>query len=202
MWEPPPPPPKRPNRGRSYSVRSDPLEWLFYGRLNFELEAEILPFLSVELSPMFITNSDPAGLEATIAPGIRQHSAGWGPLSGGALSVGFWPQQRALRGTVLRLIFSNQAVRYRTSVDEATRLERRLLAYFGSHTVYSGFTIVGGFGLGFELNRQRRCFSNGPSSNCKDDDYLIDLGNGRAVDMNSWAHPLVTVVRISLGVTF
>ncbi|HTU60114.1 MAG TPA: hypothetical protein VMF89_16795, partial [Polyangiales bacterium] len=69
-------------------------------------------------------------------------------------------------------------------------------------TVYSGFTIVGGFGLGLELNQERRCFASGPTSDCKENDFLINLGNGRAVDLNSWAYPIVTLVRISLGVTF
>ncbi len=196
----------------AFSVRTDPIEWLYFGKLRFELEMQVYKFISVELDPMFVTDSSPPGTNSELKGLLLQKSNGWGPLAGAALGVGVWPGGKAMKNTVLRVIFTNYALNYRTkwfngeTVDEVSHVERQLFLFLGSHSVWSGFTIAGGFGLGVELNRQRRCFLNNGdvTQDCPEDRQLIALTpqGSSAVDLHSWAHPLQTMMRFSLGATF
>jgi len=193
-------------------VRIDPFNWLLDGRLGIELEAEVLSFLSVELVPMFVVSEQPPFIGRAFDELVTQHSNGIGALAGTSLGVGFWFSRKALHGTVLRAIFTNYGLSYRSldadgeTYDELAHTERHLYGYLGSHTVMGGFTIAGGVGLGVELNRQRRCFegpgTTNPTSDCPKDELQLARGATSVWDMNSWTHPVQILGRISLGVTF
>lgn len=218
VYEPPPPPPGRPpeaaGRGRpTLSVRLDPLNWLLDGRLGLELEAELLSFLSVELVPMFVVNDVPPTLDQAFDGVVSQHSNGIDALAGSSIAAGFWLNGTPLKGTVVRAVFTNYALTYRATdargeLDEVSHTERRLYGFIGNHSVWGVFTLTGGFGLGVELNEQRRCFPDGSmgpaSSDCTRRDLLIALNRARTArgNLNSATHPVELMFRLSLGVTF
>jgi hypothetical protein len=148
---------------REFSVRFDPLNWLLLGRLRVELEATLWKFISLELIPAFVTSQSPIALNyAGLDDPLRQHSHGIGPLSGASLGAGVWLSGEPFRGYVLRLNFANYSYVYRSAdeqgpIDRVTFTERRLMAFFGSHSRFGPFTFAGGFGLGYELHRVERC---------------------------------------------
>lgn len=208
----PPPPPQKPRAGfemPSFSVRIDPLTWIIEGQLGVEVEVELAKFLSVELVPLFVTAESPPA----VPDAITQSSNGIGALAGGTLGVGFWPGGKPLRGTVLRVILRNAGYTYAsrddagTLYDELSHTERHLYGFIGSHSVWGIFTIAGGFGLGVDLDRERRCFENedvaSPTSNCRRDELLLANPNDpRPWDLHGWLHPVQYMARLSLGVTF
>lgn len=213
----PPPPPRKPEAGFElprFSVRLDPFNWLIEGRLGLELEAELLPFLSLEIVPVLVVNDSPPAITRAFDDEVTQHSNGLGALAGTSIGVGLWPSGKVLEGTVVRAIFTNYGLSYRSHterggrVDQLSHTERHLYGYIGSHRVLGGFfTLAGGVGLGVELNRQKRCFeADGPTSDCRRDRLLLRRdspeGETTAFDMNSWSHPVQLLFRFSLGVTF
>lgn len=215
-YEPAPPPPPAPRRRKipDFSIRVDPFNWLLEGRLGFELEAEVWEFISVELVPVFVANSDPPVFNLGSFPAeIRQKSNGLGAMAGASISAGFWLEGKPFEGHVLRAIFTNEGYAYTTRddqgiIDEVTHTERRFFGYFGSHARWGVFTIAGGLGLGIELNDQQRCFDGSvdgtPTEDCSKDQLLIKLDRNavNVIDLNGYLHPAYLMGRISLGFVF
>ncbi len=221
--QPPPPPPRGKKGGGgfempSFSVRVDPFNWLLEGRLGFELEVELLDWMTVELVPVFVTNAEPPTLNFSgREDNVSQHSNGLGSMSGAAIDVGFWLEGKAFRGYVLRAMLTNYGYRYEAQYDDATgasvtdeltKTDRRFLVYFGSHSKWGVFTIAGGIGLGLELNREERCLDDTGAvltSDC-DGELLLQVGeNGNRpllANMNESTHPVVLEGRFSLGFVF
>jgi hypothetical protein len=200
------------------SIRLDPFNWLLDGRLGVELEVAPLKWLSVELVPVFVANSEPPTIDfSSLDEDISQHSNGLGALAGTSLGVGFWLDGEAFRGYVLRAIFTNYGYTFKATdgsgtFDRVDRTERRLMGFFGSYMRWAFFTIGGGLGLGYELNQQERCrlrsvpTTNGtriaadPAADCDGELQLAaDRGASRVFDVNGFLHPVYLEGRLSLG---
>lgn len=173
-------------------------------------------WISVETVPVFITNDSPplfnlAGHEDN----LYQHSNGLGPLAGASLGVNFWLSGKTFKGYVLRAGLTNYAIEYETldsadkRVDVVTHTERQLYGIFGWNDRWGAFTLGGGIGLGYELNKQTRCFPNDAVSvadasdkGCDDElQIALDRGTAGRVNLNPWLYPFDLLVRFSLGVT-
>lgn len=205
---------------REFSVRLDPLNWLLLGRLGVELELGVWEFISVELIPVFVTASEPLLLNySRLDNTLTQESRGIGPISGASLGVGFWLFGEPFSGYVIRLNITNYAYTYRASDDDGVFdrvefTERRVAAFFGSHSRFGPFTFAGGFGLGFELNQSERCGLTrvsdggetrirGRDSNCEDRQLIaLDRTLGEVADLNGPLHPVYFEARFSLGLVF
>lgn len=201
-----------------FSIRIDPLNWLLEGRLGLELEVVAWKFISVELVPVFVTNTEPPSFNFSGREDpISQHSNGLGPISGASLGAGFWLSGQPLHGYVLRAYFTNYGYTYEASdsagtFDKVSFTERRFVFFFGSHNRFGVFTLAGGIGLGYELNQQQRCFVNrgaasmaSATSGCPDEDeqhILLDRSGSEIADVNGGLHPMYLLARISLGVSF
>jgi hypothetical protein len=204
-------------------VRADPFNLLLEGLLAIELEVGILKFLSAELVPIFVVNDSPPtfGYITGRDEFVTRSSNGLGPLAGTSIDVGLWPEGKALKGYVLRAIFTNYSYRYEshdpgpTPIDTVDHVERRLFLYFGSHSRWGAFTMAGGFGIGAELNAERRCFRNNmqgyaePTDNCNQKELLIRLERGNlpvnrliVADLYGGLGGVQMLVRFSLGVAF
>lgn len=201
------------------SVRVDPLNWLLHGRLGVELEVAVVGPLTIELVPVFVTDTRPALLNLSgIEAEVSQHSNGLGSLAGAGIGAGLWLGGEPFRGYVLRAMLTNYGYSYDASsagelVDRVSHVERRFVGYLGSQNRIGMFTIEGGLGLGYELNQQQRCELE-PSvtsvqvnalatSGC--DGALriaLDRGATATMDLNGWAHPIYVLARFSLGITF
>jgi hypothetical protein len=217
-YEPPPPPPQKPADGFSrplLSFRIDPLSWLIDGRLPLEMEMQIWKFISVELVPVFVTSELSPSLNRSFDGNVTQHSNGIGALSGASIGLGFWVSGRPMRGTVLRAILTDYGYTYRSNfagkqVDEVSHTDRHFYGFLGSNSTWGIFTVSGGFGLGVELNKERRCFPGNSvasaTSDCAKDQQLIAVpdSTGRLgwADLHSFSYPIEAMVRLSLGVTF
>lgn len=210
-----------------FSIRLDPFNWLIEGRLGIELEVGVLDFMTVELVPVLIANSEPPTFNFSGRDDpLSQESNGLGPIAGASLGVGFWLSGQPLNGYVLRVALTNIGITYKSSdasgvFDEVSHTERRLVFLFGSHTRFGFFTIAGGIGLGYELNQGTRCFRNTgsvlnpgsepTSSGCADDGEMqiaLDdpstrsIGQLEVADLNGWLHPVYLEGRFSIGVSF
>jgi hypothetical protein len=201
-----------------WSARVDPFILIFDGKLGFELEVALVKFLSVELVPLFVVNTQPPTFD--IFPGwedtLYRESNGWGPLAGTSVGLGFWLGKKPLEGSVLRVIFTNYSYHYkakdeRGEFDDVPHVERRLYGYFGSHSNYGAFTLAGGFGLGVELNKETRCILDQPgfpatTKGCPDDDALLikteRFMRTPPIDLNGGYGGVQFLFRISLGVVF
>ncbi len=216
---PPPPPPKSEDNGFTMpdiSIRVDPFNWLIAGRLGFELESSVWKFISAELVPVFVVNGTPPTFNYFNGRkgGLSQESNGLGALAGTSIDAGFWLGGKPMKGTVLRVIFTNYGYTYKTkdgagTVDKVSHTERRLYGFIGSHSKWGFFTIAGGIGLGVELNRQNRCFKNNATStsdtttsNCNELDIALDRGLSQIVDLHGGLYPVDIMARFSLGVVF
>jgi len=211
---PPPPPPQEPDHAskpREFSARIDPFNLLLEGRLGLELELQLSKYISLELVPVFVTTQSPPMLNYNTyeRSSLHQESNGWGPMSGAALDVGIWFGGKPFNGYVLRAGLTNYAYTYKTTApanDSVSHTDRQLFALFGSHSRWGIFTIAYGFGLGYELNQENRCFDilGNPTSDCPKDQQLIKLNaTGSSVaDLHSYLYPFDFLVRFSLGVVF
>jgi hypothetical protein len=204
---------------REFSVRFDPLNWLLLGRLGIELEMSLFKYLSVQLTPLFVTARSPIAVNyAGLDDPLTQHSHGIGPLSGVSLGVGAWFWGQPFRGYVLRLEFTNYSYSYRTAdsagpIDRVDFTERRLILFIGSHSRFGPFTFAGGFGLGYELHQVDRCglsfaTSTGSAVQSRSDDchgkqeIALDRGLREHTDLNGPLHPVYFQARFTLGVVF
>lgn len=203
-----------------FSIRLDPLEMLLEGRLGPHLEVDLLGFLSVELVPLFFLTDSPIALDLGGFVGrdtqISQHSDGLGPLVGASLGAGVWLGGRAFEGYVLRLMFTNFGVTYRSEdggerVDSLDFVERRVQVLLESMGRIGIFTYGGGMGIGYELNPSDRCdlSENGPgfgfnagSSGCGELQLAVrDAGSIGSVDLLGPLGRWSLVGRLYVGVT-
>ena len=203
-----------------FSVRVDPFNWLLYGILGFELEVETpLEFVSVELVPVFVVNDQPPMFSLSGRDDVlSRQSDGIGALAGTSLGLGFWLGGEAFEGYVLRAVFTNYGYGYKASdadgvFDQVTHVERIFYGMLGSVSRYGAFTIAGGFGLGVDLNKEKRCFVEAggeivATRDCRDQEFLIKLsrnpsGGGQpAADLSGGLGGVQILGRISLGVSF
>ena len=96
-----------------FSIRVDPFNWLLEGRLGLELEVVAWKFISVELVPVFVANTEPPSFNFSGRDDpISQHSNGIGPISGASLGAGFWLSGTPLQGYVLRALLTNYGYTY------------------------------------------------------------------------------------------
>lgn len=222
IYEPPPPPPAPPEDGKgfpSFSVRVDPFNLLLEGKLGFELEVEVLNWLTVELVPVFVVNEAPPtfGYVSGFDEELRQESDGLGALAGSSIDVGFWLQGKAFEGYVLRAMLTNYAYNYVSSdregqIDQVSHVERQFFGFFGSHSRWGAFTMAGGIGLGAELNNEKRCFDDDgdATSQCSKSRQLIRVSRPppgenvpfNTVDLQRGLGGVQLLVRFSLGVVF
>jgi hypothetical protein len=214
----PPPPPAPPGRAiPELSARLDPFNLLLEGTLDVELEVGVLKFLSVEVVPSFVVNKAPPafGYISGRDEELTRKSSGLGPLSGGALDVGFWLEGRALRGTVLRAVFASESYLYEATdslgtIDSVKVVERQFFGYLGTHSRWGAFTLAGGFGLGAALNTEKRCFDGRgqPTTACNRNQRQIRLQrtppnvNFPVADLNGGLGSVRLLGRFSLGVVF
>lgn len=220
----PPPPPAPPEREKGgfppFSVRVDPFNWLLYGLLGFELEVETpLEFMSVELVPVFVTNDQPPMFSLSGRDDVlSRESNGIGALAGTSIGLGFWLRGEAFRGTVIRAVLTNYSYGYQATdsegvFDQVSHVERTFYGMFGSFSRYGAFTIAGGFGLGVDLNKEKRCFvlegaEIVATRDCRDQEFLIKLsrnpegGSQPAADLTGGLGGVQILARISLGVSF
>ncbi len=218
-YGPPPPPPRKDDSEfeiPDFSVRIDPFNWLLQGRLGFELEVEVWEFISFEMVPVFVVNEEPPLLNLRGFPSdLTQHSNGIGALAGSSFGAGFWLNGKPFEGNVLRVILTNYGYEYRTSdnageIDSVTHTERHLYGFFGSHSRWGFFTLSAGIGLGVELNKQERCFSDtatgvadAQTSDCDGvQELAITRDLGTRGDINGPFHPIYLLGRFSLGFVF
>jgi hypothetical protein len=200
-----------------FSIRFDPLNRLLLGRLSVELEASVWKYLTVMLTPVFVTAQSPIAVNyAGLDEPLTQHSNGLGPLSGTSVGVGVWPWAEPFHGYVFRLEFTNYGYRYRTAdakgvIDAVTFTERRLQLFVGSHSRFGPFTFAGGFGLGYELNQVDRCGLTtesdgtivGRTNDCHGKQQIaLDRNMQEKEDLNGPLHPVYFLARFSLGVVF
>lgn len=192
-------------------MRIDPFNFLLEGRLGLELETELYKFVSLEIVPVFVTTKSPPMLNYNTyeKASLRQESNGWGPLSGASIDAGFWFGGKPFKGSVLRTGFTNYAYTYTTTApanDSVSHTSREFFVLLGSHNRWSAFTLAYGFGLGYELNQENRCFDDfgNATSNCEKDQLLIKLNqSGSSVaDLHAFLYPFDLLARISLGVVF
>jgi hypothetical protein len=211
---PPPPPPQNPDEGfkiPEFSIRVDPFNWLLEGRLGLELETQVYKFVSIELVPVFVTSHSPPTLNYdSYSSMLTQSSNGLGAISGAALDAAFWFEGKPFRGYALRTGFTNYAYTYNSSdsagaIDSVSHTEREFFAMLADSSRWGAFTIGGGIGLGYELNRENRCFTDAGAvtSDCPKDQLLIKLDRqGTVGNMDGFLYPFDLLVRFSLGVVF
>jgi hypothetical protein len=216
VYEPPPPPLKPPEAegGRPMlSFRVELLHLIFDSRLGLELESQVWKFISVQVTPVFVTGESSPFLKDSFGHAVTQHSSGLGPLAGGSLGVGFWINGKPMKGTALQAVLTNYSYRHESrdeigKIDEVTHVDRQLFAFVDSRQVMGIFTIAAGFGLGVELNQERRCFTRNSlasaTTNCAHDELLLALNRNVTLvtDMHPSTYPILLNFRLSLGVTF
>jgi hypothetical protein len=210
----PPPPPRNPDEGfkvPEFSIRIDPFNWLLEGRLGLELETQVYKFVSVELVPVFVTTHSPPVLNYdSYSSVITQSSNGVGAISGIGIDAAFWFDGKPFRGYALRTGFTNYGYTYNTSdsgiaIDSVSHTDREFFVMLADASRWGAFTIGGGIGLGYELNRENRCFTDvgAVTSSCPKDELLIKTDNaGNYADLNGFLYPFDLLVRFSLGVVF
>lgn len=211
--EPPPPPEKEESKIPPWSVRIDPINWLLEGRLGLELEVGLYKFMSFELVPVFVTTSTPPTLNYfnTYGGSLSQESNGLGAMSGASFGLGFWLSGHPMKGTVLRAIYQNYGMKYKTDADEATHTQRAIVGMLGSVSRFGAFTLGGGFGLGVDLNKEERCYKDSapgvvadrpgaPTGTGCGQVQLMD-GARNTYIVTGFPYPAVLEFRISLGIT-
>jgi len=214
----PPLPPAPPEEEKSpippFSIRVDPLNWILEGQLGFELEVGVAKWLSIETVPMFVTDESPPLLNLGGGDSrIFQHSNGLGPLAGATLGVNFWPR-KVFKGYVIRTGLINYALNYDTKddagqFDSVSHTKREFYVMLGSVERWGAFTLAGGFGLGYELNKESRCISDKPpfdatSGDCGEIQIKVPISGSNApgiVAVSPFTYPWEILARISLGVT-
>lgn len=211
----PPPPPQRPDEGfqrPEISVRIDPFNFLLEGRLGLEIESQLYKSLTLELVPVFVTTEQPPTLNYSSyeKSSLRQKSNGLGAISGAAIDAGVWFGGKPFQGYVFRAGFTNYAYTYESSFgsptqhDSVSHTDRQFFAMIGSQNRWGPFTIAGGIGLAYELNKQNRCLDELYAETPCDGDHLeIRLTqSGDKYDLHPFLYPFDLLARFSLGVVF
>jgi hypothetical protein len=181
--------------------------------LGFEVEVGLTRWLSVETVPMFVVDESPPWLRLGGGDSrIFQKSSGAGPLAGATLGVNFWPR-RLFKGYVIRTGVTNYALEYETRLegkrfDLAEHTKRQFYVMLGSMERWGAFTLGGGIGIGYDLNKETRCVTDdfgagakpGPG-NCEEIQIAVPVRNGFGiVPVSSATYPWDFLVRFSLGV--
>lgn len=223
-WPPPRPQPRRLPSGRGamlvppFSVRIDPLETVLEGRAGLQLEMRMLPWVTLELTPLFLVSSAPPVSDLFAFNGrvdqVTQHSAGVGPIAGAAIALGLWPGGRSFYGYVVRAQLTNHGIEYRSTqadvtIDRATFTERRLSLTFGRAYRLGPIVIEGGIGLSYELNRTDRCalrkqgaVFQSSTTECAGE-FLIATDAtqaGTPIDLRAGMYPVALHGRFAIGV--
>lgn len=183
------------------------------GRLGLELETQLYKFLTLELVPVFVTTHSPPTLnyDTYERSTLHQSSNGIGAISGAALDAGIWFGGKPFNGYVLRAGFTNYAYTYDSNYgaaghDSVSHTDRQFFAMIGSHNRWGAFTIAGGFGLAYELNKQNRCLAAQTAVvevPCDKDSLQIKISDGGApAELHPFLYPFDLVARFSLGVVF
>jgi len=197
-------------------VRVDPFNWILEGQLGFELEVGLAKWLSVETVPVFVVDQSPPWLNLGGGDSrVYQHSNGWGALSGASLGVNFWPS-KLFKGYVIRTGLNNYALEYETKdssgkrVDSVAHTKRQFYAMLGSAERWGAFTLGGGIGLGYDLNKESRCIANAPVFNpadakpgsCDELQIAVPVGTNTVtpVAVTPFTYPWEFLARLSLGV--
>ena len=187
------------------------------GQLGFELEVGVAKWLSIETVPMFVVDESPPWLNLGGGDSrVYQHSGGLGPLAGATLGVNFWPS-RLFKGYVIRTGLSNYSLEYETKADGKTfdslsHTKRQFYVMLGSVERWGAFTIGGGIGLGYDLNKDSRCIadsSNGfdaadaKPGDCDELQLAVPVSSTQYVPVaiSPFTYPWEFLARISLGVT-
>ena len=195
-----------------FSVRIDPFNWILQGQLGFELEAGVTSWLSIETVPVFVVDETPPWLNFGGGDSrIYQTSGGWGALSGASLGVNFWPR-KLFNGYVIRTGLTNYSMEYETRtqaggrVDSASHVRRQFYLMFGSMNRWGPFTLSGAIGLGYDLNKETRCYpanarlGDAKPGDCDEIQIATPVGSGLApVAVTPFAYPWDILGRISLG---
>jgi len=197
-------------------VRLDPFNWILEGQLGFELEVGLAKWLSVETVPVFVVDDTPPWLNLGGGDSrVYQHSGGWGPLSGASLGVNFWPN-KLFKGYVIRTGLNNYALEYETKgskgerVDFVSHTKRQFYVMLGSVERWGAFTLGGGIGLGYDLNKASRCIADAPvfdpgdakPGRCDELQIAVPVSSTRVtpVAITPFTYPWEFLARISLGV--
>jgi hypothetical protein len=193
-------------------VRIDPFNWILEGQLGFELEVGLAKWLSVETVPTFVVDESPPWLNLGGGDSrVYQHSGGWGPLSGASLGVNFWPS-KLFKGYVIRTGLNNYSLEYETKTDGKTfdslsHTKRQFYVMIGSVERWGAFTLGGGIGLGYDLNKESRCIQNtfpfaAAPGNCDEIEIKVPVGTNQVapVAVTPFTYPWEFLARISLGV--
>ncbi len=196
----------------------DPFNWILQGQLGFELEVGLANWLSVETVPVFVVDQTPPWLNLGGGDSrVYQHSNGWGPLAGASIGVNFWPK-KVFKGYVIRTGLTNYGLTYDTKtedgtgVDSVSHTKRELYAMLGSVERWGAFTLGGGIGLGYDLNKETRCYKGDlnrlfdptkfESGDCDEIQLGVPAGNSTGIaSVTSFVYPWDFLARISLGVT-
>ncbi len=216
----------------NFSIRVDPLNWLLFGQLYLELEADTFDWLTIETVPMFVVSEQPVVFNQVDE---LEQSSGMGPIAGASIGLGFWLSGDSFNGTVLRTGLTFYDIDYRTRalvdydgnanfdpvdrgdvMDRLTQKQRRLSVIIGSQRQWGYFTFAGGFGVEYELRKDNRCIlQDSPTSpfevrrgpDCDDEELNIatsPLGRPEVSTLNVFGgfHPVYLTARLSLGVVF
>jgi hypothetical protein len=206
-----------------FSVRLDPFNAILLGRMGFELEFG-LPFLprwmTIETVPMFVVSETPPLLDySSYDVDLSQHSGGLGPLAGATLGVNFWVTGKPLKDYFVGTGITNYTIEYESKdsagerFDLVSHTERQLYFLFGSLSRFGPFTIGGGIGFGYDINKESRCFpdnANSPSDavsggDCKGIQLAIPDPQFPTrfipFEVTSFIYPWDILARFSLGVT-
>lgn len=216
----PPPPPAPPAKEKSsippFSVRVDPFNWILEGQLGFELEVGLTSWLSVETVPVFVVDESPPWLNLGGGDSrVYQHSGGWGSLAGASIGVNFWPS-RLFRGYVIRTGLNDYGLEYETKTEAGKRVDfvshtkRQFYVMLGSMERWGAFTLGGGIGLGYDLNKESRCIPNttvfdpadAKPGSCDELEIAVPVSNNQVtpVAVTPFTYPWEFLARISLGV--
>ena len=217
----PPPPPAPPEDEKSpippFSIRLDPFNWILEGQLGFELEVGVTKWLSLETVPVFVVDESPPWMNFGGGDSrVYQHSNGWGALSGASLGVNFWPS-KLFKGYVIRTGLNNYSLRYETKdgdtvADSLSHTKRQFYVMLGSVSRWGAFTLGGGFGLGYDLNKETRCYTGNTSQlfdpskfqpgDCDEQQIAVPVGTNAIspVAVTPFTYPWEFLARISLGI--
>ncbi len=218
--EPPPPPAPAEDDKSSippFSVRLDPFNWILEGQLGFEVEVGLAKWLSVETVPMFVVDDTPPWLNLGGGDSrVYQHSGGLGALAGATLGINFWPK-KVFKGYVIRTGFTNYSLEYETKdeagkrVDFVPHTKRQFYVMLASVERWGAFTLGGGIGLGYDLNKESRCIADSPvfdpaeakPGNCDEIQIAVPVSRTQVtpVAVTPFTYPWELLARFSLGVT-
>ena len=184
--------------------------------MGFELEVGLAKWLSVETVPVFVVDESPPWLNLGGGDSrVYQKSGGLGALSGAAIGVNFWPN-KLFKGYVIRTGLNLYSLEYETKTEAGKRVDfvahakRQFYVMLGSSERWGAFTLGGGIGLGYDLNKESRCIADAPifdpddakPGNCDELQIAVPVTSTQVtpVAITPFTYPWEFLARISLGV--